>query len=225
MFGFDMDEQAEPQVDEARHGGRVLVQLVGGLKRRRDLRHGLVDRAVGERRLGLQPRLSDTGGGALGVPSAAYLTTLVVSCPDCSRSSNLSGWKSRERSSRAQLDDHRRQRHAAEPNRTIDEVSRCLKVTGGGHKTAASHPRFSVAGMGTTSDERGGSAGAVTAEGSLGTAREAVAGIFTTWLAERYPGTRWIVERREGDEGSRVAPWSGEVGGQVLGSQQTRSVA
>ena len=79
--------------------------------------------------------------------------------------------------------------------------------------------------MRTTSDECGGSAGAVTAEGTLGTAREAVAGIFTAWLAERYPGTRWIVERREGDEGSGVAPWSGEVGGQIVGSQQARSVA
>ncbi len=45
-------------------------------------------------------------------------------------------------------------------------------------------------GMRETSDRRGGSGGAGTAEGSIGAAREAVAGIFTTWLAERYPGTR-----------------------------------
>jgi hypothetical protein len=108
---------------------------------------------------------------------------------------------------------------------TLRKVSRCLKVAASGLKTGASHPRSSFAGMRTTSDERRGSAGAETAEQTMGAARETVARIFTTWLAERYPGTRWIVERGEGDEGSRVAPRSGEVGGQILGSQQTRSVA
>jgi hypothetical protein len=56
-------------------------------------------------------------------------------------------------------------------------------------------------------------------------ARAAVARLFEDWLAERHPGTRWIVERGEGDERSGVAAGAREVVGQVAGQQDTRSVA
>ena len=59
----------------------------------------------------------------------------------------------------------------------------------------------------------------MTAEGSIGAARDAVAGSLHRLARRGYPGTRWIVERREGDEGPRVAPGRGRFGRQIPGQQ------
>ena len=61
--------------------------------------------------------------------------------------------------------------------------------------------------------------------GDRGHGAGAVAAIFAAWLGERHPGTRWVVERREGGEGRGVAAGTREVGGELGGVQEARSFA
>lgn len=49
--------------------------------------------------------------------------------------------------------------------------------------------------------------------------RTSVARIFEEWLARENPGSRWIVEVREGPDRDGAAPGAGHVGGQLAATQ------
>ena len=62
-------------------------------------------------------------------------------------------------------------------------------------------------------------------EGCAPCGTDDVAAIFASWLAERYPGARWVVERREAAQSDRVTPGPGEILRQVGREQDAGAVA